>query len=74
MSQGYDKTCPRCGGKTDAEYCDVGVGYVQIEPYHCDDCGWVEGGCLAEKCRGSRCMAWDYCQGKSIVTDLEVEP
>lgn len=34
--------CPCCGGKAYAEFCDVGVGMVQIEPYVCSDCGTSE--------------------------------
>ncbi|MCS4089193.1 hypothetical protein [Rhizobium sp. BK176] len=31
--------CGLCGGDAYAEFCDVGVGMVQISPYHCGDCG-----------------------------------
>jgi hypothetical protein len=31
--------CGLCGGDARAEFCDVGVGMVQIEPFHCLDCG-----------------------------------
>lgn len=31
--------CGLCGGHARAEFCDVGVGMVQIEPFHCLDCG-----------------------------------
>jgi hypothetical protein len=31
--------CGLCGGPAYAEFCDVGVGMVQIEPFHCIGCG-----------------------------------
>lgn len=34
------KTCPYCGNsQCEAEFTDVGVGYVQTGPYHCYECG-----------------------------------
>lgn len=41
---GYGQTAPveKCGccdGEAHAEFCDVGVGYVQIGPYACSECG-----------------------------------
>lgn len=37
------QTCPYCGN-TDcsAEWCDVGVGFVQCGPYHCLQCNASE--------------------------------
>ncbi len=35
--------CPQCGSpECYAETVDIGVGEQQCEPFHCDDCGWVE--------------------------------
>jgi hypothetical protein len=31
--------CGLCSGTAYAEFCDVGVGMVQMAPYHCGDCG-----------------------------------
>lgn len=31
--------CELCGGEAVAEFCDVGVGMVQMSPFHCFDCG-----------------------------------
>lgn len=31
--------CGLCGGEAFAEFCDVGVGMVQMSPYHCMGCG-----------------------------------
>lgn len=31
--------CGLCGSDAHAEFCDVGVGMVQISPYHCMGCG-----------------------------------
>lgn len=33
--------CGRCGGEAHAEYCDVGVGYVQASEFMCSSCGAV---------------------------------
>lgn len=34
------ETCPYCGAEEcEAEWCDVGVGYVQMGPFHCEACG-----------------------------------
>ena len=36
-------TCPYCGNDgCEAEFCDVGVGYVQCGPYHCLSCKATE--------------------------------
>lgn len=31
--------CGLCGSEAHAEFCDVGVGRVQISPFHCFGCG-----------------------------------
>jgi hypothetical protein len=37
------ETCPYCGFlDCEAEWCDVGVGYVQMGPHHCTKCGAFE--------------------------------
>ncbi len=36
-----DHSCPRCGGQTDADEVDIGVG-VMRGPRGCIDCGWSE--------------------------------
>lgn len=36
--------CPYCGTDCDADWCDVGVGYQQVGPYHCLGCGASEAG------------------------------
>lgn len=30
--------CPYCGETCDADWVDVGVGYVQCGPYYCENC------------------------------------
>lgn len=39
-----DEPCPYCGTMTQAEFCDVGVGMVQVSPYHCHECQATEAG------------------------------
>lgn len=34
--------CPFCGAKCGADWCDVGVGMVQVGPYYCHACGASE--------------------------------
>tara|TARA_B100000941_G_C28112403_1_gene353955 strand:- start:269 stop:433 length:165 start_codon:yes stop_codon:yes gene_type:complete len=36
--------CPECGGRAEAEFVDNGFGpyAVQVSPYHCSTCGWLE--------------------------------
>lgn len=35
--------CPHCGEEgAEAEWCDVGIGFVQCGPYHCIACGATE--------------------------------
>lgn len=37
------QTCPYCGNaQCFAEWCDVGVGFVQMAPFHCDACTATE--------------------------------
>ena len=30
--------CPYCGSECDADFVDVGVGFIQCGPYHCLQC------------------------------------
>lgn len=30
--------CPYCGAECRADFVDVGVGFTQCGPYHCDEC------------------------------------
>jgi len=34
-----DQNCPYCGTPTCADFVDVGVGFIQCGPYHCNSCG-----------------------------------
>lgn len=34
--------CPYCGSECEADFCDVGVGFIQCGPYHCEICGASE--------------------------------
>ena len=34
--------CPYCGTFCHADFVDVGIGFVQCGPYHCDNCGASE--------------------------------
>lgn len=34
--------CPYCGAYCHADFVDVGVGYTQCGPYHCERCGASE--------------------------------
>lgn len=34
--------CPYCQSEMDADFVDVGVGFVQCGPYHCFSCGASE--------------------------------
>lgn len=36
--------CPYCGEKCSADFCDVGVGMVQVGPYNCSQCRASEAG------------------------------
>jgi hypothetical protein len=36
------RECPYCGTLTWADFVDVGVGFIQCGPYHCDKCGAYE--------------------------------
>ncbi|MCQ8781705.1 sortase family protein [Mangrovibrevibacter kandeliae] len=45
MSGGYShgeheptRPCPYCGTICRADFVDVGIGYTQCGPYHCDNC------------------------------------
>lgn len=58
----YIGTCPYCKGTTYADSVDVGVGYVQCGPYHCENCGASEiGPELDDWCYKDR-------EGKTIYT------
>lgn len=34
--------CPYCGTECEADWVDVGVGFVQCGPYYCENCGASE--------------------------------
>ncbi|MFJ6264223.1 hypothetical protein [Lysinibacillus xylanilyticus] len=58
----YIGTCPYCEGTTYADSVDVGVGFVQCGPYHCENCGASEiGPELDDWCYKDR-------EGKNIYT------
>ena len=40
--------CPYCGDACEADWCDVGVGLVQVGPYYCHSCGASERGAYDE--------------------------
>lgn len=49
MTSGYTygeqepkERCPYCGTYCHADFVDIGVGYQQCGPYHCDACGASE--------------------------------
>jgi len=49
MSGGYGygdlepkERCPYCGASCHADFVDIGVGYQQCGPYHCEGCGASE--------------------------------
>jgi hypothetical protein len=35
-------SCPYCGSECRADYCNIGVGFQQVGPFHCDGCGSSE--------------------------------
>ena len=59
--------CPDCGANMRAEWVDIGFGpySCQAGPFHCEECGYVQGGCPADECAKDKCTAWWYCKGKS---------
>jgi hypothetical protein len=36
------EACPYCQAKCDADFVDIGVGFTQCGPYHCEQCGASE--------------------------------
>lgn len=58
--------CPQCGGRCFAEFVDVGVGFVQVEPYSCTSCGWTESCSYASEKTCCKCKSQDYCTNKII--------
>jgi hypothetical protein len=38
------KRCPYCGTYCHADWVDVGIGFIQCGPYHCEKCGASEMG------------------------------
>ena len=49
MSGGYSygdlepkQRCPYCGSLCCADFVDIGVGFTQCGPYHCEGCGASE--------------------------------
>ncbi len=50
--------CPCCGDEAHAEFCDIGVGFQQISPYHCFGCGATEGEGPPFNPDGTRSHGW----------------
>jgi hypothetical protein len=61
----WQMACPECGATCDTEWVDVEVGFVQQDPFHCEKCGWVEGGCRSPVCLGGKCVSWGVCLGRA---------
>lgn len=41
---GYDeRICPKCGEIATAHFVHNGVSSLQVSPFWCEDCGWIEG-------------------------------
>lgn len=40
----YTTPCPYCRATCECDLVDVGVGFVQCGPYHCEACGAIERG------------------------------
>lgn len=40
----YTSPCPYCAATCECDLVDVGVGYVQAGPYHCEACDAYEAG------------------------------
>lgn len=40
----WTEACPFCGTECEADWCDVGVGFIQSGPFHCMRCLAVERG------------------------------
>lgn len=38
MSYFEKRNCPYCGSECEADWVDVGVGFVQCGPYYCENC------------------------------------
>lgn len=49
MAIDYTSPCPYCQTICECDLVDVGVGFVQSGPYHCENCGAVEAGAYDDK-------------------------
>lgn len=61
MRGAYDipkDNCPYCGKEVEADYVDVGVGFVQCGPFYCNDCEASEVG-PHDKTEGRDDIDWD---------------
>ena len=61
-------TC-QCGNPLYAYFVDVGFGLesgCQVSPEFCLSCGYVGKGCRSNQCVREKCIAWFFCQGKSL--------
>jgi hypothetical protein len=45
----YTSPCPYCGAPCECDLADVGVGFVQCGPYHCEACEAYEAGPYDDK-------------------------
>lgn len=63
--------CPKCNSILHTDFVDNGFGpyAVQVSPYYCESCNWVETGCPADSCIKEQCFSWEKCQGKSLIIE-----
>ena len=60
--------CPRCGGLTESDGVDVGIGYV-YPPLHCV-CGWSELCGLKNSDTCLKCDQYEYCK-QQLETEVD---
>lgn len=65
------KRCPYCGALCCADFVDIGVGYQQCGPYHCEACGASEVGPFDEM-DGDPVTGW-YPPGSSAGSSANVD-
>jgi len=67
-----ERYCPICRNRVFAKFEDNGFGpySMQMEPYICDKCNWVAGGCTQKECIKERCKSYERCKGQSLENHL----
>lgn len=61
MDTHLERECPECEKPCYANFIDIGVGYLQMGPFHCRSCSWTQYCPVKNTCIGTTCVSYASC-------------